>query len=96
MQAKCLLLGKVESISTDDDDLANKLRMIRNHGMVNGYDTRVLGLNMRLPEISAAIAKVQMQKLPRILELRRRNAKLLHEVLGAVNQRLSLGIAYRT
>jgi perosamine synthetase len=90
--SKVLTAGEGGAIATDDDDLANNLRMIRNHGMVKGYDTRVLGLNMRLPEISAAIAKVQMQKLPRILELRRRNAKLLHQLLGAVNQRLSLGL----
>ena len=88
--SKVLTAGEGGAIATDDDDLANNLRMIRNHGMVKGYDTRVLGLNMRLPEISAAIAKVQMQKLPRILELRRKNAKLLYQLLGAVNQRLSL------
>jgi perosamine synthetase len=90
--SKVLTAGEGGAIATDDDDLANELRMIRNHGMVKGYDTRVLGLNMRLPEISAAIAKVQMQKLPRILELRRRNAKILHELLGGVNRRLNIGL----
>jgi dTDP-4-amino-4,6-dideoxygalactose transaminase len=90
--SKVLTAGEGGAITTDDDELANKLRMIRNHGMVRGYDTQILGLNMRLPEISAAIAKVQMQKLPRMLELRKRNAMLLHELIGEVNQRLSLGL----
>ena len=46
--------------------------MIRNHGMVKGYDTRIFGLNFRLPEISAAIATIQMKKLPKFLETRKK------------------------
>jgi dTDP-4-amino-4,6-dideoxygalactose transaminase len=60
--------------------------MVRNHGMVKGYDTKVLGLNMRLPEISAAIAKVQLEKLTDILDLRRRNALILHDLFSQSNQ----------
>ncbi len=90
--SKVLTAGEGGAVATDDDDLANELRMVRNHGMVRGYDTRVLGLNMRLPELSAAIAKVQMQKLPRILEIRRRNAKIFHELLGLLNQSLKIGL----
>ena len=56
--------------------------MIRNHGMVEGYDTRVFGLNLRLPEICAAIAKGQMKKLDEMLEKRRNNAKLLTDLLS--------------
>src|SRR3712207_7946313 len=56
----------------------SKLKMIRNHGMVEGNDTRMLGLNLRLPEMSAAVAKVQMQKLDKMLELRRRNRSEEH------------------
>jgi len=52
---------------------------VRNHGMVHGYDTRVLGFNYRLPEISAAIASVQMDKLPGFLRARAKNAKYLTE-----------------
>src|SRR5690606_14671802 len=53
-----------------------------NHGMVEGYDTRVLGLNLRLPELSAAVAKVQMQKLDKMLQIRRRNAEMLSRLLS--------------
>jgi perosamine synthetase len=79
--SKVLTAGEGGAIATDSDDMADKLKMIRNHGMVEGYDTRILGLNLRLPELSAAVAKVQMQKLDKMLELRRRNAELLSKLL---------------
>ena len=79
--SKVLTAGEGGAVATDSDDLADKLKMIRNHGMVEGYDTRVLGLNLRLPELSAAVAKVQMQKLDKMLELRRRNAEMLNKLL---------------
>ena len=40
-----------------------------------------LGLNLRLSEINAAIAKIQMQKLPSFLKQRKNNAKILTELL---------------
>jgi dTDP-4-amino-4,6-dideoxygalactose transaminase len=79
--SKVLTAGEGGAVATDSDELADKLKMIRNHGMVEGYDTRILGLNLRLPELSAAVAKVQMQKLDRMLQLRRRNAELLSKLL---------------
>lgn len=81
--SKVLTAGEGGAIATDSDELADKVKMIRNHGMVEGYDTRILGLNLRLPELSAAVAKVQMQKLDKMLEVRRRNAELLSKLLSA-------------
>jgi perosamine synthetase len=79
--SKVLTAGEGGAVATDSDELADRLKMIRNHGMVEGYDTRILGLNLRLPELSAAVAKVQMQKLDKMLQIRRRNAELLSELL---------------
>jgi dTDP-4-amino-4,6-dideoxygalactose transaminase len=80
--SKVLTAGEGGAIATDSDELADRIKMIRNHGMVEGYDTRILGLNLRLPELSAAVAKVQMQKLQKMLDLRRRNAELLSKLLS--------------
>ncbi|VVC05601.1 Aspartate aminotransferase [uncultured archaeon] len=80
--AKVITSGEGGAIVTDEKKLFEKLRKIRNHGMVHGYDTRILGLNFRLPEISAAIAKVQMKKLPNFLKKREKNAKILSELLN--------------
>ena len=50
--------------------------------MLRGYDTRIFGLNLRLPEISAAIAKIQIKKLPKFLNHRKRNANLLSQLIS--------------
>ena len=71
--------GEGGAISTNDDELAERLRLVRNHGMVHGYDSRHLGFNYRMPEIAAAIASVQMDKLKGFLASRARNAALLRE-----------------
>jgi dTDP-4-amino-4,6-dideoxygalactose transaminase len=66
--------------------------MIRNHGMVEGYDTRILGLNYRLPELSAAIAKIQMKKLKTFLNLRKRNSLLLSNLLETIISKYNIKI----
>ena len=81
--SKVLTSGEGGAITTNSDDFAEKLRMIRNHGMVAGYDTRIIGFNMRLPEISAAIAKTQMKKIQSMLDKRAINAKKLGGLLRA-------------
>lgn len=83
--AKVMTSGEGGVIVTNNKKLREKLLMIRNHGMVHGYDTRVLGLNFRLPEINAAIAKVQMKKLPKFLLKRKKNAKILTDLLSGLD-----------
>jgi dTDP-4-amino-4,6-dideoxygalactose transaminase len=80
--AKVMTSGEGGFIITNNKKLHEKLLMIRNHGMVKGYDTRIFGLNLRLPEISAAIAKIQIKKLPKFLFQRRKNAKILSELIS--------------
>ena len=94
--SKVLTAGEGGAVATDSDEMAEMVKMIRNHGMVEGYDTRILGLNLRLPELSAAVAKVQMQKLTKMLELRRRNAELLSKMLAPEADKLGIRIPQET
>jgi perosamine synthetase len=94
--SKVLTCGEGGAIATNSDDLADRLRMIRNHGMVDGYDTRVFGLNLRLPELSAAIAKVQTKRLPKMLDSRRRNAELMSKLLLYITNKLKLKLPEET
>ena len=80
--AKVMTSGEGGLIVTNNKRLHEKLLMIRNHGMVQGYDTRIFGLNLRLPEISAAIAKIQIKKLPAFLKTRRKNANHLTQLIS--------------
>lgn len=79
--SKVLTSGEGGAVVTNDDSVAEKIKMIRNHGMLEGYDTRIFGLNLRLPELSAAIAKTQMIRLRSMLDLRRRNAETLTRLI---------------
>ena len=83
--AKVMTAGEGGFIVTNNKKLRDKLLMIRNHGMVHGYDTRIFGLNLRLPEINAAIATVQMKKLSNFLKSRKKNADLLSKLISDLN-----------
>jgi perosamine synthetase len=76
--------GEGGAISTNNDELADKLKLISNHGMVHGYDSRHLGFNYRLPEFAAAIASVQIDRLGGFLKTRARNVAFLQERISKV------------
>jgi len=83
--AKVMTSGEGGFIVTNNKKLRDKLLMIRNHGMINGSDTKIFGLNLRLPEINAAIATIQMKKLPNFLKSRKRNSELLSKLISDLN-----------
>jgi perosamine synthetase len=82
--SKVMTTGEGGMIVTDDAVEAERLRMIRNHGQVKGWDTSIVGGNLRMPELEAAIGTVQLGRLPQFLEARRRNAKEMTERLREV------------
>ena len=77
---KVMTSGEGGIVITNNKQLRDKLLMIRNHGMIHGYDTKMFGLNLRLPEINAAIATVQMRKLPQFLESRRKKCRAIVKI----------------
>jgi dTDP-4-amino-4,6-dideoxygalactose transaminase len=82
--SKVISTGEGGAVATNDAETAMKLRMIRNHGMVKGYDTTMLGLNFRLPEIEAALGVEQLRRLEGFITSRRRNAHALSKGLGSL------------
>ncbi|RLF15537.1 MAG: aminotransferase DegT [Thermoprotei archaeon] len=81
---KVITTGEGGMITTNDDELAEKLRSIRTHGQREGYDTYMLGHNYRMTELQAAIGIAQLKKISYFLEARRRNARILSETLSEV------------
>ncbi len=71
-------------VTTDDDELADRLRLIRSHGQRERYYHETLGYNFRMTEIQAAIGLAQLAKLERFTEARRANALYLTERLRGV------------
>ena len=53
-------------------------------GSSGARGSSTFGLNLRMPEVNAAIAAVQMRRLPSFLEKRRENANMLSELLKDV------------
>lgn len=68
-------------ITSNEREVADRARMLRAHGSRKRYLHEMLGYNMRMTDISAAIGLVQLKKLPGYIEKRRHNAKLLDEKL---------------
>jgi dTDP-4-amino-4,6-dideoxygalactose transaminase len=78
---KNLPVGEGGMIVTDDDDLRERLRLLRSHGMTtltwdrhrghaHSYDVVTHGFNYRLDEIRAALGLVQLRRLPKENEQR--------------------------
>ncbi len=63
------------------DDMADRLRMLRNHGSRQRYHHDVIGFNSRLDEIQAAILRVKLRRIDEFNEGRRRVASLYNELL---------------
>ena len=79
---KVVTCGEGGAIATNDDDLCVRLKKIRNNGIASNHNPEVLGLNLRMPEIEAALINVQMRRINSFLERRRKNAKMLSEYLN--------------
>jgi perosamine synthetase len=71
-------------VTTDDDGIADKVRVLRQHGARDHYKHDVLGFNYRMTDISAAIGRAQLAKLDRFNEVRRRNAAALRRGLAGL------------
>lgn len=56
-------IGDAGLITTDDDALAEKCRMLRNYGQKNRYEHAVYGINSRLDELQAAILSEKLKGL---------------------------------
>lgn len=78
---KVMTTGEGGAVVTDDESLAGKLKKMRTHGQIEGYDPIILGGNFRMPEIEAAIGREQLRKLSGFLKARERNAEMLREML---------------
>ncbi|KAA6200015.1 DegT/DnrJ/EryC1/StrS family aminotransferase [Streptomyces parvus] len=64
-------------VSTADAELARTLRLLRNQGMEQRYANEIVGANMRMTDVSAAVGRVQLGKLEGWTEQRRANAAYL-------------------
>ncbi|MEE1753601.1 DegT/DnrJ/EryC1/StrS family aminotransferase [Streptomyces sp. SP18CS02] len=70
-------------ISTGDAETARTLRLLRNQGMEQRYANEIVGANMRMTDVSAAVGRVQLGKLGGWTEQRIANAAYLSANISA-------------
>lgn len=80
--SKNMTTGEGGVVTTNDEGVAELLRMVRTHGEKAKYASEILGCNYRMSEIQAAIGSVQLEKLPAFLAKRTQNAQMLTEILS--------------
>jgi dTDP-4-amino-4,6-dideoxygalactose transaminase len=71
-------------ITTNDDSVADRARLLRSHGQRQRYYHEIIGYNFRMTEIQAAIGVVQLGKLQQFNTARRANAAYLTSHLKGV------------
>jgi dTDP-4-amino-4,6-dideoxygalactose transaminase len=82
-------------ITVADPALARTLRLLRNQGMEQRYANEIVGMNVRLTDVAAAIGRVQLARLPESTAKRQENAKFLDSrITGAVTPPVSDGVQH--
>lgn len=81
---KNITTGEGGVVTTDDDDLADRLRVLRNQGMRARYQYEMAGHNYRLTDLQAALALPQLDRYAANVAARKSNAARLSEGLADV------------
>jgi dTDP-4-amino-4,6-dideoxygalactose transaminase len=84
-------LGDAGAITTDDDALAERVRMLRNYGSKLKYHHDLPGLNSRLDSLQAAALRIKLRRLDKWNERRRAVAVRYLERLAGVERLLPPG-----
>lgn len=81
---KNITTGEGGMITTDDPEIAEKCRVLRQHGMRRRYYHDELGFNFRMTDIQAAIGTAQIKKFEQFNQQRMANAAYLSQHLQGV------------
>lgn len=77
--------GDAGAVVTNDEDLAQKVRMVANHGRIAKYDHEFEGVNSRMDEIQAGVLNVKLKCISEWNKKRYNNALLYQEYLRDVS-----------
>ncbi len=76
--------GEGGAVITQDETIAQKIRMIRDHGQEKKYYHLIEGFNGRLDAIQAAVLRIKLKHLQAWNEARQRNARYYNELLSGI------------
>jgi len=78
---KNIATGEGGMVTTNSDELAEKVKLLKNHGEIERYKTKLFGVNARMTEMQAAIGVEQLKKLDKMNKRRIEIAKKYNENL---------------
>ena len=78
--------GDGGAMMTNDDELAEKIRMIANHGQSKRYYHDIIGCNSRLDNIQAAVLRIKLKKLDQYILNRQKAANYYDQNLKDLDQ----------
>lgn len=73
-------------ITTNDEKIAEEVKVLRGHGSRKTYHYDLIGYNSRLDELQAAILRAKLPHLDSYIKARRKNANLYHKNLKEVSE----------
>lgn len=76
-------LGDGGLLLTNDDEVARRVRLYRNHGLESRDNVVIYGVNSRLDVLNAEVLKLRLEKLNGIIARRRKNANLYRDLIKA-------------
>ncbi len=76
-------MGDGGVVTTNDPELADRVRLLANHGMRPRYYHQEIGINSRLDSIQAAVLGIKINELARLTEQRCQNAKRYQNLINA-------------
>jgi dTDP-4-amino-4,6-dideoxygalactose transaminase len=82
--------GEAGAVTTNSSDVAQKIRMLRDHGQAKKYYHDVEGYNGRLDSIQAGILQLKLKHLPAWTDQRRQAARRYQELLSPANDALGI------
>lgn len=94
-QNKLISTGEGGAVVTNSREIYEKLQLVRSHGRSSDVDYFssteyadyvALGYNFRLSNINAALGLSQLNKLPKLIEMRRENARLMDRRLSSIKR----------
>jgi perosamine synthetase len=92
---KNMTTGEGGMLTTNDGELADRVRLLREHGMKVRYHHDVVGYNFRMTDIAAAIGLAQLPKLPGYNERRREiAARYDRELRGVITPSAPPGVTH--
>ncbi len=77
--------GDAGMITTNSEEIAKRVKLLRNHGSIKKYEHKIEGYSSRLDNLQAAILRVKLRHLNKWNDLRRRNAKKYNELLNNID-----------